>query len=38
MTQCQTQQPDDRRIAENWVAKCWLVDHQAKEQYVSAIA
>jgi oligopeptide/dipeptide ABC transporter ATP-binding protein len=38
MPQCATQEPDDRHIGSNWTAKCWLVDQQAKEQYVSAIA
>jgi len=38
MSQCATQEPDDRHIGPNWTAKCWLVDQQAKEQYVSAIA
>jgi len=38
MPQCATQEPDDRHIGPNWTAKCWLVDQQAKEQYVSAIA
>jgi len=38
MPQCATQEPDDRYIGPNWTAKCWLVDQQAKEQYVSAIA
>jgi oligopeptide transport system ATP-binding protein len=38
MPQCATQEPDDRHIGPNWTAKCWLVDQQAKEQYVGAIA
>ena len=38
MPQCATQEPDDRHIGSNWTAKCWLIDQQAKEQYVSAIA
>jgi oligopeptide/dipeptide ABC transporter ATP-binding protein len=38
MPQCATQEPDDRYMGPNWTAKCWLVDQQAKEQYVSAIA
>jgi len=38
MPRCATQEPDDRRIGPNWTAKCWLVDQQAKEQYVSATA
>jgi oligopeptide/dipeptide ABC transporter ATP-binding protein len=38
MTECQIQQPEDHRIAADWAAKCWLVDHQEKAQYVSAIA
>jgi len=38
MPRCATQEPDDRRIGPNWTAKCWLVDQQATEQYVSAIA
>src|SRR6266850_762402 len=37
MPRCATQEPDDRRIGPNWTAKCWLVDQQATEQYVSAI-
>ena len=38
MPQCAMQEPDDRRIGPNWTAKCWLVDQQAKGQYVSATA
>src|SRR5438132_10450980 len=38
MPQCVTQEPDDRDVAPNWTAKCWLVESQAKEQYVSATA
>jgi oligopeptide/dipeptide ABC transporter ATP-binding protein len=38
MPQCATQEPEDCHIGPNWTAKCWLVDQQAKEQYVSAIA
>ena len=38
MPRCAMQEPDDRRIAPNWTAKCWLVDEQAKGQYVSATA
>jgi len=38
MPRCATHEPDDRRIGPNWTAKCWLVDQQATEQYVSAIA
>jgi oligopeptide/dipeptide ABC transporter ATP-binding protein len=38
MPQCAAQEPPDRRIAANWTAKCWLVDQQAKEHYVSALA
>jgi oligopeptide/dipeptide ABC transporter ATP-binding protein len=38
MPQCAKQEPEDCRIGPNWTAKCWLVDQQAKEQYVSAIA
>ena len=38
MPRCAMQEPDDRRIGPNWTAKCWLVDQQAKEQYVSATA
>jgi oligopeptide/dipeptide ABC transporter ATP-binding protein len=38
MPRCAMQEPDDRRIGPNWTAKCWLVDEQAKGQYVSATA
>ena len=38
MPQCAIREPEDRRIAANWTAKCWLLDHPAKEQYVGAIA
>jgi oligopeptide/dipeptide ABC transporter ATP-binding protein len=38
MPRCASHEPDDCLIGPNWTAKCWLVDQQAKEQYVSAIA
>jgi peptide/nickel transport system ATP-binding protein len=38
MSQCALQEPADHRVAANWTAKCWLVDHQAREQYASATA
>jgi oligopeptide/dipeptide ABC transporter ATP-binding protein len=38
LPQCATQEPADRRIAAEWTAKCWLVERQAEERYVSAIA
>ena len=38
MPLCAMQEPDDRRVGPNWTAKCWLVDQQAKGQYVSATA
>jgi peptide/nickel transport system ATP-binding protein len=38
MAQCRTQEPEDRRLAANWTAKCWLVDRPLKDQYVSATA
>jgi oligopeptide/dipeptide ABC transporter ATP-binding protein len=38
MPQCMTQEPDDHDVGPNWTAKCWLVESQAKEQYVSATA
>jgi oligopeptide/dipeptide ABC transporter ATP-binding protein len=38
MPQCATQEPGDRHIGPDWAAKCWLVDQETKEQYVSAVA
>jgi oligopeptide/dipeptide ABC transporter ATP-binding protein len=38
MPHCAASEPGERRIAANWTAKCWLVDQQLKEHYVSAIA
>jgi oligopeptide/dipeptide ABC transporter ATP-binding protein len=38
LPQCATREPDNRPVAPNWTAKCWLVDERAKEEYVSAIA
>jgi oligopeptide/dipeptide ABC transporter ATP-binding protein len=38
MPQCSAQEPEDRRVAAGWTAKCWLVDQPAQEKYASAIA
>jgi oligopeptide/dipeptide ABC transporter ATP-binding protein len=38
MPRCKTQEPEDRRLAPDWTARCWLLDQEAKEEYVSAIA
>src|ERR1700758_4221953 len=38
MPHCAAQEPEDRRIGPDWTAKCWLIDQQAKERYVSAVA
>jgi oligopeptide/dipeptide ABC transporter ATP-binding protein len=38
MPRCMTQEPEDRRLAPDWTARCWLLDQEAKEKYVSAIA
>lgn len=38
MPQCLAQEPEDRRVAAGWTAKCWLVDQPAQEKYASAIA
>jgi oligopeptide/dipeptide ABC transporter ATP-binding protein len=38
MPRCITQKPEDRRLASDWTARCWLLDQEAKEKYVSAIA
>ena len=38
MPRCMTQEPEDRRLASDWTARCWLLDREAKEKYVSAIA
>jgi hypothetical protein len=38
MPRCMTQEPEDRRLASDWTARCWLLDQEAKEKYVSAIA
>jgi oligopeptide/dipeptide ABC transporter ATP-binding protein len=38
MPQCTMREPGDRSIGPNWTAKCWLVNEQAKERYVSAVA
>jgi oligopeptide/dipeptide ABC transporter ATP-binding protein len=38
LPQCATREPDNRPVALNWTAKCWLVDEPVKEEHVSAIA
>jgi oligopeptide/dipeptide ABC transporter ATP-binding protein len=38
LPQCATREPDNLPVAQNWTAKCWLVDEREKEEYVSAIA
>jgi oligopeptide/dipeptide ABC transporter ATP-binding protein len=38
MPQCATREPDDRPIAANWTARCWLVGEPVRERYVSATA
>jgi oligopeptide/dipeptide ABC transporter ATP-binding protein len=38
MPRCMTQEPEDRRLASDWTARCWLLDWEAKEKYVSALA
>ncbi len=38
MPQCLAQEPEDRRVAAGWTAKCWLLDQPAQEKYASAIA
>jgi len=38
MPQCVSQEPVDRRVGANWTARCWLLERQAQEEYVSAIA
>jgi oligopeptide/dipeptide ABC transporter ATP-binding protein len=38
MPRCMTEQPEDRRLTSQWTARCWLLDQEAKEEYVGAIA
>jgi len=38
MARCMTQEPEERRLAPDWTARCWLLDQEAKEKYVGAIA
>ena len=38
MPRCMTQEPEDRPLASDWTARCWLLDWEAKEKYVSALA
>jgi oligopeptide/dipeptide ABC transporter ATP-binding protein len=38
MPQCLSEEPAERMIAPGWTAKCWLLDHTAKERYASATA
>ncbi len=38
MPQCMAQEPQERRVGPDWTARCWLLDAQAKEKYVSAVA
>jgi oligopeptide/dipeptide ABC transporter ATP-binding protein len=38
MPRCMTQEPEDQRLAPDWRARCWLLDQEAKEKYVSATA
>jgi oligopeptide/dipeptide ABC transporter ATP-binding protein len=38
MARCMTREPEERRLAPDWTARCWLLDQEAKEKYVGAIA
>ena len=38
MPRCAAQEPENALIAANWTAKCWLLDGQTEERYVSAVA
>jgi oligopeptide/dipeptide ABC transporter ATP-binding protein len=38
MPRCAEQEPADRRLAPDWTARCWLLDHPAKESYANATA
>ena len=38
MPQCMAQEPAERRFGPDWTARCWLLDAEAKEKYVSAVA
>lgn len=38
MPRCAEQEPADRRLAPDWTARCWLLDHPAKETYANATA
>jgi oligopeptide/dipeptide ABC transporter ATP-binding protein len=38
MPQCAEQEPEDRRLAPDWTARCWLLDQPAKETYANATA
>jgi oligopeptide/dipeptide ABC transporter ATP-binding protein len=36
--QCAEQEPEDRRLAPDWTARCWLLDQPAKGTYANATA
>jgi oligopeptide/dipeptide ABC transporter ATP-binding protein len=38
MPKCLAAEPGEQTIAPGWTAKCWLLDHTAREQYVGATA
>ncbi|MGH7113257.1 MAG: ABC transporter ATP-binding protein [Stellaceae bacterium] len=38
MPQCAEREPAERSVAADWMARCWLLDQPAKEDYVRAIA
>ena len=38
MPQCADREPAERSVAEDWTARCWLLDQPAKEAYARAIA
>ncbi|HEV2099837.1 MAG TPA: ABC transporter ATP-binding protein [Stellaceae bacterium] len=38
MPQCAEREPAERAVGADWTARCWLLDHPAKENHVRAIA
>jgi oligopeptide/dipeptide ABC transporter ATP-binding protein len=38
MPKCLAAEPGEQTIAPGWTARCWLLDHTAREQYVGATA
>jgi oligopeptide/dipeptide ABC transporter ATP-binding protein len=38
MPRCAAEEPEERRLGREWTARCWLVDSEAQEENVRALA